>query len=293
MSSARLAPAYRGVYINLDGSHDRNRSIEDQLARYAIADRYTRLAAIDGLALPKRPSGLAPGEVGCFASHHQAVRSGLGQSRHWHVIEDDVLLCARTSAVLDVLAPSALEEFDILFTDLMIPLQVEPIRQFKALYDRLVSGHGPVNDPSFGGFSIVDLKGLWFAGASSYLVGQRALSKLHGLLTVEWDLGPRMPVDLLLAAATYEGRIRAGCVFPFVTSIKLEHTLDTTMPDRHADNRSVLVTNIVRQSFYVDCDWQRCSALLDQICQGLMPGQQETLISQALCYKLFGDFHSF
>jgi hypothetical protein len=51
------------------------------------------------------------------------------------------------------------------------------------------------------------------------------------------------------------GAVQIGCLFPFVTSIRLGVT--TTSPGRQYDDISVLAMKMARHSFFVDCDMPR------------------------------------
>src|SRR5262245_21679794 len=82
---------YTGLYINLDRSTERRRSIEEQLAKFNLSSRYTRFEAVDGLKTAAR-EGLQPGEVGCFHSHHRALMKGGENGLPVHILEDDILL---------------------------------------------------------------------------------------------------------------------------------------------------------------------------------------------------------
>jgi glycosyl transferase family 25 len=99
--------------INLDRAPERLARIRAQLDRLGLP--WTRLAAVDARALtPEQAATLdepayrrkhgktpAPGELGCYLSHHEVMRRFLaGEAEFALVLEDDVLLEPSLPAVL-------------------------------------------------------------------------------------------------------------------------------------------------------------------------------------------------
>jgi GR25 family glycosyltransferase involved in LPS biosynthesis len=285
---------YVGFYINLDGSVERRRRLEAQLAHYRLTSRYRRFAAIDGARIERGSSTSRPAEIGCFHSHAEVVRQNLGSAAHVHVLEDDALLCARTEEVLlTLIRAGAVDAYDIVFADVYLALEIDQFRAIKTLYDDLVREHGPVDAADFAGFTIVDLKNLRFAALASYLVNRASLAKLHELYAAELARGVHLPVDLFIRNLTHAGTIRAGCVFPFITSIHLEDTLATTIADRYDQSAAVAAINALRHAFFIACDWEKCRAVVEQICRPRPLTPHEQLIARVVEYKLFGPYKPF
>jgi glycosyl transferase, family 25 len=114
--ASRFAPLH-ALYINLDRDVHRDRLIAEQLARGSISGH--RLRAIDGKEeLPpsvasyfahvrqNRAPMLAPGAVGCYASHLKAWQQiAAGPDVPMLVLEDDAVLADDlTSVIFDLLA---------------------------------------------------------------------------------------------------------------------------------------------------------------------------------------------
>jgi GR25 family glycosyltransferase involved in LPS biosynthesis len=253
---------YAGYFINLDRSRERRTEIEQQLAALKLDAAYQRFKAADGNTLKLPNPHLKNGEMGCFISHYLLMKKTMEKSEPLHVIEDDVLLSQQMVPVLDAtIAAGELERYDIIFTDTYVPINVDGLRFYKSLYDQNVvrDAQGKISDIRF---SIIDLAGRLFATTSSYLIGPRSLRKLYNIYTKELNAGARVPIDLFIRNKAAEGVIKVGCIFPFITSVRLEHSSATTIDGRadlgRHDRLTVLAGDVARQSFFIEGDWSRC-----------------------------------
>ena len=78
--------------------------------------------------------------------------------------------------------------------------------------------------------------------------------------------GPSLPVDLFYRREVFAGRIRAACVFPFLSSIDLQLAQATnTIPGR--DGPGASINDVLRSAFYVDCDIEGAHGILDRLAQ--------------------------
>ncbi len=138
---------------------------------------------------------------------------------------------------------------------------------YKELYDRSVvrDGSGAIVNAAF---NVIDLAGLLFATTSSYLVNAKSIRKLYNIYTKEITNSPRVPIDLLIRAKAAQGVIKVGCIFPFITSIRLDGGLDTTIADRaeigRHDKLTVLAGDSARQSFFVEASLSKCRDFADK-----------------------------
>ena len=153
--------------------------------------------------------------------------------------------------------------------------------------------HGPITSPAFRGFQIFDLKDILFAGTTSYLMNRNSIGRLCDLYAAEVARGIRWPIDLFLRDAAQTGALRAGCLFPFAMSVCLHDVAETTTPGRYSDDAAVMSGNVLRHTFYIDCDWQRCHAILDRICQRKPLSEHQAIVSQVVDHQLFGEYVSF
>lgn len=243
---------YAGFYINLDRSTSRRAETETQLARYGLSGLYQRFPAIEGNARSfPNPVKLGEGELGCFTSHYAVLEQNLGNRQHLHIVEDDVVFSRYMAEVLRaVIAEGNLDHYDILYTDLFIPTSNILYRELKKAYNGNVArdDRGGVTNASF---NVMDMKGQKFGGTTSFLVGQKSIGRLRDLYEGELKKGAMLPIDLFICKKAEEGAIKVGCVFPFVTSIKIES--GTTIRGAEAE-LSRLAANLARRSFFIEAD---------------------------------------
>ena len=254
---------YLGFYINLDRSPQRKEEIEIQLKELQLLSQYARFPAADGNVRNLERCSIRSGEIGCFTSHYLLLEQNLNQKHHLHVMEDHVILSRATKPTLQMLLDSnLLDNFDIIFTDFCLPLDPFSIRQFKTLFDNSVEKNASGRITSVKHFSVIDIKESYMGSTSSSLVHKNAIVKLYNILQQEMKIGLRKPIDLIIRDNICEGLIRAACIWPFITSIRLDHIFDTTISDRYEGNLSVLAPLLMRHSFFVECDWAKCNQLI-------------------------------
>ena len=224
-----------GVFINLDRSPERRAAMEAQVRAYGLADRYRRLPAIDG----------ADGQYACFQSNIAALESAAA-GHAVHVLEDDVLLSGYVPQVVDFVASTdVLDRFDVVFTETLIGPDALELRELKKLFDRHKTNET---------FEVRDITSTYQCGTTSYLVG--AANRARVLSALRSGLGSGLPCDLLLRREARAGRLRLGCVFPFVTSFNLEFESTRQGQDETARD-SKRAFDLLRHSFFVDCDHAR------------------------------------
>jgi GR25 family glycosyltransferase involved in LPS biosynthesis len=302
---------YAGYYINLDRSTDRRERIEGEIAKAGLSGRYRRFAATDGMALPSQP-GITPGERGCFHSHMSVLEQALAVSKPLHILEDDAILSqflAPTIRFID--GAGVLADFDIVFTETLVPPDLKVIKWMKALYDQAVAASPP------GGFDpaqlkVIDLARHEFSMTSSYVVNPRRISTLARLCREEWENGPTLPYDLFLRREARKGRLRAACLMPFVTSIDIgsgttiagrskplrgNPGTGTNEPSRDRPNLSALVLAVVRYSFFVGRDLENHALpiLADALDRttNREPDAQRDLIAKALGFVISDWYEQF
>ncbi len=112
-------------------------------------------------------------------------------------------------------------------------------------------------------FGVADLRHKAFATTSSFLVNPASIKKLHDLYAEELARGPTKPIDLFMRDICNEGKIRCGLIFPFITATRLEHSVATSI-GYDTDINAALTEEIVRQSFFIGCDWNECQNYIDR-----------------------------
>jgi hypothetical protein len=250
MAQADATIGWSGYYINLDRSYERRAAIEDQLQRAGLLSSYRRFPAVDGVALPV-PHGarMAGAGLGCFLSHARLLEGALGARQPIHVLEDDALLSPSfTSVVSHLVKAGGLDQYDLLYTDVILsdppPYVVKSlIRQFEAA----------TADRATVQFRVLDLRPVSFVGANSYLVSGTSLEKVHDVLKHELSQGPRTAIDLVFEDAVKRGVLKAGCIFPFISSVQLAPEKSTLAPNSLAI-RKILAHDLLRYPLYLDGD---------------------------------------
>jgi hypothetical protein len=251
--------AYVGYYINLDRSVDRRAVMDAQLARLNLTDRYHRFAAVDGDQLGITSPKLTAGELGCFASHYQLLRQNLDSAEHLHIIEDDVVLAGCTAPfVQQIVTTAMIEQHDLLFTDMALPVDFRFYREARIRYERQIrrGADGATTSVQLSYFPYISCTG-------SYLVNRRSIGLICDVLGKELDRGAAAPIDVLIRAKVAEGKLRAKCLFPFITTV-LPGKFANTVVRGARDQLSDFVVDLVRHSFFIDCDPAATLALAEQ-----------------------------
>jgi hypothetical protein len=287
-------PLYRGLYINLDRSGARRERMEAQLAEFGLNDRYARFAAIDGSALGASGSRVKPGELGAFHSHMRALESAASDGRAIHILEDDALLSQAVRPVIeDAIAARLFDRFDIVFTDTFIPPHVGMLKALKSVFDRVTD---LPRDLRLADLQVLDLARENFACLTSYVVGANAIEKIAALYRAELASGPAKPIDLFLRDCAHAGRLRAGLLFPFVTSFDLADAAASTIgAGTTASGPSVMVLAVLRYLFFVKRDLAYAKSCLDAATkQNRRPADpHHEMMTQALEFVLSADFQQF
>jgi GR25 family glycosyltransferase involved in LPS biosynthesis len=283
---------YRGVYINLDRSSDRRAAIEGQLSSLKVLDRYARFAAVDGEQIKSTAPGLKAGQAACFWSHYGALSSLRGTQSCIHVLEDDAVLSQYLPEAIEAEQQmGTLDRFDIVYTETFAGYNAYFLREFKELTDDLLS-RGP--KPAF---TVMDISGAFMAGTTSYLVGARGLDRVLASYRKGLDAGPTLPIDLFIRQEASQGNLKIGCIFPFITTVRLEwdSIINSSEPD--AERLSRLAATLLRYSFFVDRDFDNYAKpsldlLADAMRRGSRDRHQEVL-AQALGFVLSNNFRPF
>lgn len=199
--------AYRGYYINLRESTDRDRLLREHLAALGLADRYERFEAIRGSDVAAAAgSPLNAGSIGCGLSHQQLLASNRHAGVHLHVLEDDAVIHDRLPDWFTNL-PTTLS-WDLLYTDVYFSM-LSP-QTFQQL-NRLVKAYR-----DSGTVALVNLQGVPAVGATSYFVHRDSIGKVADLLGTDWI--SRCKHDDHLNHLVQAGQLRACSTVPFLST---------------------------------------------------------------------------
>jgi len=285
-------PAYSGLYINLDRSPDRKTAFEKQLSELGLQSRYTRFPAVDGLQIDTSRTRLRPGEVGLFLSHCRAVESARNRGTCVHVLEDDALLSEHVVPVLnDAVAADIFQQYDLVFTDMMIHCHIAFLKSVKSEFDQIAPLPRPLR---LNQLRLIDLSQVFYAGSQSYIVGARSIDKVVAVYREEIAKGPTMPVDIFLQQQVLSGRLRAACLFPFITSFRLEDVMTSTIGHGTAASAqpTEMVMAVLRYLLFVNADLAHAKRVLDAATSANRKPADErhALIAQATEFVLSDDF---
>jgi GR25 family glycosyltransferase involved in LPS biosynthesis len=251
--------AYVGYYINLDRSVDRRDVMDAQLTRLRLTEQYRRFAAVDGSLIDAASTKLTAGELGCFMSHYQVLQQNRNSAVHLHLIEDDVVLAGCAAQVVNQIVTSAtIDDYDLLFTDMALPVDFKFYREARIRFERQIRrpGNGAASTIQFNFFPYISC-------TASYLVNRRSIGLICDILAHELDRGASAPIDVVLRGKVTEGRLRAKCLFPFITSVQPGKFANTVVRDTR-DQVSDLAVDLARHSFFVDCDQTATLRLAEQ-----------------------------
>ena len=241
---------YRGVYINLARNKKRRASLVRHLEAVGAASRYERVEAVDGRAVAARfKTPLDAGSLGLWLTHEAILQTHRARGQHLHILEDDTVLVSRASQRFEqVLSDAdAGSSWDLLFTDIFVPLSVQTLRLLTEQMERHARS---------GQYARVDLAPIAFASASSLFINKRSIAKYARLIRGKWTRG--IPIDLFIRQLVQEGALRASVTVPFLTSIA-----DSAQSDvRGKTDRSRQVCDVFRRGFFEEADH---SALLTQM----------------------------
>jgi GR25 family glycosyltransferase involved in LPS biosynthesis len=278
---------YAGFFVNLDRGEKRRAETEGELDRCGILSSYTRFAAAEGNSLNvPNPHNLSAGVIGCFTLHYLLLKQNLGTQSHLHVVEDEVVFASCTEQVVKwAIASGYLDAYDLVFCDVSVPLRNEIHKMYKAAWDKAVKRNAKAGIESVA-FEVIDIGNRTYASTGSFLVNRNSVQKVHDVFAAELLNGPTNPVDIIIRERNFRGALKAGCIFPFVTSVRLGNSFASTI-DARMDREPELAVDIARQMFFVESDWDKCQAYLDRYAP--LPGSDDRLaqmLTHLLSYSL-------
>jgi GR25 family glycosyltransferase involved in LPS biosynthesis len=263
---------YVGRYINLDRSPERRAEMEAQFALLDPVGRYDRFPAVDGNPYGLTAHGLTDGELGCLMSHYMLLRQNLDSATHLHIIEDDIIMARRAVAFVEqVVSSGMLDDWDILFTETLVPMVVEWCAAGRALYYDMIrrAEDGTAANIEF---RLIE----YFGVTTSYLVNRRSVRSICEMLRQELDRGARSPIDLLIRTKAREGKLRVRSLFPFITSIR-PGEVPSTVREGIKVAKSRLAMELHRYSYFVEADLKVALDLADRRLNNPDEGPQERL----------------
>lgn len=286
---------FAGRYINMAASAERRAQMQDQFARLGCADRYTRFNAIEGSSITGAQSRLSAAELGCFMSHYHCIAEG-GGDRHVHVVEDDVVFSAQTVALLSAIGEDVMDQCDVLFTDIFVPLNMNAIFNLMEFYR--ASGAIGVRhvEPDLRlppAIMFANIRPIEFGGATSYVVNKNSRHKIRRLLDQEMNQGINDPIDMVIRKLANTGELTAFCTLPFLTSIRPDSIYNTTMAERGQDKASEMAFFLLRSYFFIGKDEAYLKAQVGELASGLADPEFMDTILGAFRFMFSERFRQF
>lgn len=218
----------KGIYINLDRSVERRRSLLGHLSSVGFSQNdYVRFPAIEPVGDNiKLPLGVkSRGELGLYQSFIQ-VFSQIGNGDFEdivHVIEDDIrfsgaaaISTSRLSRIM--LSRPELANADIIFLDYFLT---------RDLFLEVMSIQRKVKSNQF---VLLPAKSCYFACTTSFLVRKSSALRLSSLLKTYLVSAKRFaPVDLVLRSLLRNGSLIGYVAVPLIGSPSWEHDQNSTI----------------------------------------------------------------
>jgi GR25 family glycosyltransferase involved in LPS biosynthesis len=266
--------AHIGHYINLDRASDRRAAMETQLAGLDPPARYRRFPAMEGNPLGYSSAMLSDNEIGCVFSHWLLLQMHLDGANH--IVEDDAVLAKRSVQFIEqVIASGLLDEHDIPFTSTFMSATLNVFTNFRQEIRNAWKTNirraedGTAVHIQFGSVP-------YLSGMESYLVDRQSVRLVCDIIGQELDRGATKPLDLIIRNETAAGKLRIGCLFPFISSV-LPGAFVSTREPNDARQLSVFAMELLRHSFFVECALKAALELSDRLWPSTTAGQQERL----------------
>jgi GR25 family glycosyltransferase involved in LPS biosynthesis len=274
---------FSGRYINMAASVERRVQMEEQFARLGCAALYQRFDAVDGRSLVDAQTSLSPAELGCYMSHYHCITAGGPADKHVHVVEDDVVFAAQSVSLLSQVPEEVMEQCDILFTDIFVPLNAQAIFNLIEYYrptGMIAARQLPPDQRYPSCLMFANIRTIDFGGCTSYVVNKNSRHKLRRLLDQRMNFGVAEPIDMAIRKMANAGEVTAYCVLPFLTSIRPDSIYKTTMVERGQDKSTEMAFFLLRNYFFVGKDEDYMRAAGEELAAKLDdPGFMDTILS--------------
>jgi len=225
-----------GFYINLKKDIDRDLLMAEQIKTLKLP--YRRFQAKDKSLYQsyERPQYVAHG-----VSHLEVLKQGFDSHKHLHILEDDVTFSKDIKQYLSkVLKSLEHQEWDILFTDVTLSLDTNlfELENYYEIYEDKNK------------LALLNLKEYGFAGSASYIVNNKSIKKVHGLLN-HIDSFNGKSFDLQIRNLSYSNKLKVKTIFPFLTKTSI-HSRGSTIENRNKTWE--IASELLREHFYIDSE---------------------------------------
>lgn len=222
----------KGYYINLASSTERNDRMQKEIKKLSyFVERFDAIYGSEAF-----PDAQFPAYKGNSASHIALWRSNIYTNKIVHIMEDDCVFGDSFSTIVKQIQFP--DEWDIYLTDLFI----SPYSGVYEVFEKALSTYEERQSPIS-----IDLATLGFGGTTSYLVNPSSISKLLQLFEDQglWET----PIDHVLSRYVVEGKIKAYCSMPFLTSFDTTALESTIRPEFPSIEQQLYP---LRKGFFID-----------------------------------------
>ena len=222
-----------GCYVNLDRCEERRQRLERNLKELGIAQRYERFRAISGDEQNARDRGLNAGEFGIWQTWLELLRNiSTATTSEWdylHVLEDDAEISSQFIDFCDQLSGSE-PVFDLLVTD----MYVNP-----SIHRTLAEQHDQMKRRD----AIKILRDVYSGCLSSVMIHRDRVTSVQRMLEDVWTQpGQLLPLDNTLRRLLHEKRLSIARTAPFLTSVREEDVLQSSIQPRQNQLVEVVLT---------------------------------------------------
>jgi hypothetical protein len=154
--------------------------------------------------------------------------------------------------VTEIAASSgALDNFDIVFTETLVGVNPNELRELKKHFSALQ----PSNK-----FVVFHITFIYKSCTTSYLIGPKKLERV--LASLKRGLDTNISLDLYIKQQEISGELKLGCIFPFISTVPLEFHTTLGGTNNRALQKTLQANNILRHSFFVHRDLDACAAAI-------------------------------
>ena len=222
----------KGRYINLDKSAGRKEKLERHLEELGINSKYQRFSALVGNKEEADRAGLNQGELGLWNSWISLLNEEIESSENYkflHIIEDDAIFSKKFINFIERL-PDIDVRFDILFTDMHVNPNIYEILSKDA--EKLYSA----SQTKF-------FSGLYTGCTSSCILMKDRLKSLRDVLTHYLNTNDKyIPLYNYLSRLCHKKEIDVISIIPFLTSIDIEESRESTIQKNNSEFNSIGVS---------------------------------------------------
>jgi hypothetical protein len=164
------------------------------------------------------------------------------------------------TVIEDAIAANVFDHYDLLFTDSLVNCHIGLMKNLTKAFDQVEIP--PAEPLRLTEMKLMDLTQIFFAAFQSYVVGVNSIDRVLQCYQQEIANGLKTPVDIFIQQRVIAGKLRAACVFPFLTSIRIEDISNSTIRSE-GGGASEIVMAVLRYLFFVGRDLDYAKRILD------------------------------